>query len=427
MSQVRSLRMTPQLRQAIGMLSCDNRDLAAFLRIQAATNPFLEVAPLQEPPHPPVPRAPGSSGGVALSADGVAAPEGSLIAHVLREIGLAFPEGPDRRTALHFAEALEPTGWLGRPLSAIAADAGVTRDRAEAVLARLQQIEPAGLFARDLAECLRLQALDAGDMTQPLAAVLDHLDFIGRGDLAAMGRATGLSREEIMAALGVLRGYDPKPGARFDAPAPPPAPPDLIARREGGDWTVEIDGSGLPCVRLREDDTGAAVLSENERRLLDSARWLERAVEQRNLTVLRVGAELVRRQGRFLVDGPAHMRPMTRRHLADALGLHESTVSRVTSGLSMATPRGTLSLRSFFSVALPSADNAEGVAAAGVRDAIRALIQAEDPAAPLSDRDIAAHFAGQGITLARRTVAKYREVLGIEGSARRRSRAKDMR
>lgn len=438
--QTRSLAMTNQLRHAIGLLSFGNQALLEHLVTLAEANPNIVVGQslrsaaqrswidlLTVLPAGAKDGAPGrldlsvgrQGGGAADVADlAVSAPPG-LQEHVRIQINLALREPSDRRVAEAFAEALEPSGWISRGPAEIARDCGCAPEQAEAVLARLQQIEPAGLFARSLAECLRLQAIDMDVLTPDFALMLDNLRILARGDLDALAELCGCDLDRMQQMVRVLRGMNPKPGSAFDGTAPPITEPDLIVRRSEGGWLVELNRSNLPAVEVREAPGVGGSPEE-----LREARWLERAVFRRNATTLLIAHAVVSRQGAFLKDGPGQMKPLSFAEVADSTALHQSTVSRVTSGLLVATPRGTLRFRDFFSPALGMTGPEARIATAVVLHDLKTLIAAEDPLRPLRDEDIAVHFQGRGITLARRTVAKYRGLLRIAASSQRQRSAR---
>lgn len=435
-SQRQSMAVNAQLQQAIHLLTMGNTDLAAFIEKQSEENPFMELAPLPRPVADrggalPMSRNQGDDDWDRIGAL-AAEPSPSLYAHVTTEItrlGLARAEST---AAVVFLDALEPSGWLGQPLEMIAERAGLTMDQAESLLRKLQAIEPAGMFARNLAECLRLQAAEKGILTPRFRAILNHLNLLANADLKGLARACGCTLDELKADLRTLRGLNPKPGASFETFITPQRPPDIIVTASAEGWQVDLNRSTLPRVVVRTDEAkevtkrsglagqkAGAYVGER----LSVARWLARAVEHRNQTILKVGAEVVRRQQAFLEKGAAHMRPMILREVADAIGVHESTVSRVTSGMLVATPQGTFPLKSFFSAALGSTSGEDCGSASAVRHRIKQLVQAEPADDPLSDDAIARIVSEEGIVLARRTVAKYREMLGIPSSTERRRRA----
>lgn len=442
LSQRQSMVVSPQLQQAIHLLAMGNTDLAAFIEQQSEENPFVEMTVAQRVA---TDRGPAASVSAARSSgedwDRIGAlaadPGPSLYAHASAEIQRLNLSGTDVDLALAFLDALEPSGWLGQDLEAIAMTARASREQAEALLARLQKIEPAGLFARNLAECLRLQARERGLLTPRFALILDNLPMLALADLKGLTRVCNCTMEELRTDLRALRGLNPKPGAMFETFVQPQRPPDLIISRTEGGWTVDLNRSTLPQVVVRSDEaktlgrSAAGAGRDAERNAagayvgerLAVARWLARAVAHRNQSILKVGAEVVRRQTAFLENGPAHMKPMILREVADAVGVHESTVSRVTTGMLVATPQGTFPLKSFFTAALSSNRGEEAGSAAAVRHRIRQLVQAEDAEAPLSDDDIARTISAEGTILASRTVAKYRDMLGIPSSTARRRRA----
>ncbi len=429
--QRQSLVVTAQLQQAIQLLQMGNSDLQSFIEGQAEENPFLELGlPKSTAPRdlalPSQARVTGDDDWDRigqLAAD----PGPSLYAHAAAEVARLGLSPADQRLAALFLDALEPSGWLGQSVAQIAERGGVDEEHALHLLTRLQRIEPAGLFARNLAECLRLQAAEQGLLTPAFARLLDHLPMLAAADLRGLTRVCGVGMDELKAMLRQIRSLNPKPGAGFDAAPSPQRPPDLIVTRGADGWRVDLNRSTLPTVVVRADaarEVKSPQANAYVAERLAVARWLSRAVEHRNQTTLKVGAEVVRRQADFLQGGLSKMRPMILREVAEAIGVHESTVSRVCTGILIATPQGTFPLKSFFSAALGS-DNADAPgSASAVRHRIQKLVAAENPDDPLSDDSIARIIKDQdGITLARRTVAKYRDQLRIASSVERRRRA----
>ncbi len=315
----------------------------------------------------------------------------------------------EARLAQHLVEALEPTGWLGRGLAAIAAEAGVPLRALEAVLVRLQRLEPAGLFARNLAECLRLQAADEGWLDPVAAGVLERLPQVAAGETARIAQALGVAEEAVLQVVRRLRRLDPKPGARFAPCAAPVREPDLVVTRTAAGWEVALNRSALPSLRIAAGATPAETRA---------AQALVRLLEGRNATLLRVATEILTRQAAALDHGPGALQPMTMAEVAAAVGLAQSTVSRVVAGAAIDTPRGTWWLRALFSQAI----RGQGPSAASLREALGRMVAAENPAEPLTDEALSRALAGAGAPVARRTVAKYRESLGIPPAHRRRRR-----
>lgn len=400
------LKLTTGLQASLAILRLDAMALEKHLEEQAAENPALVLIP--PAPRDWLPRWEGVLGAPRGEMPEVAGPGPSLMAHVLAEIDRRMKAPRERQIALALAEALAPSGWLDRPLAAIAREVGGKVAEVEAVLLRLQEIEPVGLFARDLAECLKLQAQEAGICDRGMKVVLAHLDLLARGETGRIAALAGISEAEVLRRFRRIRTMNPKPGTAFDALAAEPLrEPDLTARRVGDDWQVEMNRSALPEIRVGEGSAEARA----------SARGLERMVVARGETLLRVGAEIMRRQRAALEGGPGQLAPMTMAEVAAALGLHESTVSRVVAGAAIDTPRGVWWLRKLFSTAIGN------VSAAALREALSRQIAAEDRRSPLSDEALSAALsAALGVPVARRTVAKYRTMLGIPVAGRRKAR-----
>lgn len=436
-SQRQSLVVTAQLQRAICLLQMSNTDLQSFIEHEAEENPFLDMQVLKkerlaaERPLPGGVAAKGGNSDFNLLEMRVADRKPSLYAHVSDQLNLLFPDPSARMAAEAFLEALEPSGWLGDDLETLAGRAGLSLAEAEGFLDHLQQVEPAGIFARDLSECLKLQAREKGLLTPEFETLLDNLDKLAAADLKGLSRLCGCDMDTLREMIKRLRGLDPKPGSAFDGAEDGQRSPDLIVQRGDTGWVVDLNRSTLPSVII--DETGAKDLSRGEEATefvadrLSQARWLRRAVEHRNHTTLKVGAEIVRRQAEFLEHGPKCIKPMILKDVANEVGVHESTVSRVTNGAMIATPQGTFPLKSFFSAALDRNDgDAEGEqdSAAAVRHRIQQLVKEEDPKKPLSDDAIAAKITAEGTELARRTVAKYRDMLKIPSSFQRKRNAK---
>lgn len=404
--QTQRMALTTGLLTSIGILRADAASLTRQLEEMAAENPQLVLT--RPPVHDWLPRwkAAFASGGEQPE---LAAAAQSLVAHVLDMVAAMELDPQEARIAEALVAALEPTGWLGRPLAAIARDAGASLAATEAVLQRIQaRAEPSGLFARSLAECLRLQAQDAEELCWVMDGVLAKLELLAKGELDRIARDIGATTAEVRLVVGRLRSYDPKPGARFEVLAAPVREPDLIAEKAASGWTVALNRSALPAV---------SVAAERGRGQAE-AKAMVKMIEGRNSTLLAVAQEVLTRQTAALEEGAAALQPMTMAEVAEALGLHESTVSRVVAGASVDTPRGTWWLRALFTQAAREG----GLSAAALRDRLARLIAAEDRHAPLSDDALAARLADGGTPIARRTVAKYREMLKLPPAHRRRRR-----
>ena len=402
--QTQRLQLNIGLQASIRILRADAAGLTAYLEEQAAENPHLRLDPAPLP-------APGDwlpRWSRAFTRDPVASEQAGagpgMMAHVLAAIDRRMKGVDERAIALALAEALEPSGWLGLPLAGIAAGLQMPVRAVEAVLLRLQEIEPVGLFARDLAECLRLQAQEQGSYDAVMAQVLDNLGLLASGHLAQLAVRIGVAEAEIGLRFRLIRAMNPKPGTEFDTLAVAHArEPDLVAVPvPGGGWEVALNRSSLPALRI----DAAAVGKPGG---LGQARAVLRMVEARNSTLLRVGREVLQRQRAALEAAAGALVPMTMAEIALALDLHESTVSRVVAGTAVDTPHGTWWLRRLFSRGLGPGQ----VAGAALRDRLARLVADEPRGAPLSDAALAAALSIEGAGVARRTVAKYRGILGI--------------
>lgn len=418
-SQRQVMQMGGQMLHSLSILGMSSDDLSDYLTEQAETNPYLNYRP---------PAAFAARGGEAFDAvAAVAADRPSLMAHVARQIELAFDSPSDRILALRFAEALAPTGWLEVELETLALQAGVPLARAEKVLTRLQGFEPAGLFARSLAECLIIQAREADILTWEVEMLLANLDLLADGRTAELAELCDCEPADIPDIAAQIRGLDPKPGLAFDHVPAPVFPPDLIASRGPDGWTVELNRATAPKITVQEDgltDSTADVAARKARRkALAEARALALAIERRGDTLLRTAAVLVARQSAFLESGPARLMPLTLEDVAAELGVHASTVSRAVSGRMIQTQTRALPLRAFFSRPVSSASGVPAVSRDRALGFVEEAVRREDPQKPLSDDAIVALAQRSGLHMARRTVAKYRSTLGLASSYERRRKA----
>jgi RNA polymerase sigma-54 factor len=404
--QTQRLTLSASLAASISVLRADAQGLSRYLEEQAAENPRLVLVP-----HAVSDWTPRWRSALQLAGDQpeAAAPTASLVSHVMALVSRLRLDPRQTVIAAALVEALEPSGWLGRPLAEIARMTGAELDEVAAVLARLQDAaEPTGLFARSLAECLQLQAREAGELDAIMVVVLDRLDLVASGAHDRLAREAGTDLAAVQSRIRKLRGYDPKPGAGFEPLSAPVREPDLLVERTDQGWSVVLNRSSLP---------GLAV-SDAPGKGRAAARALIRMVESRNATLLAVGREILSRQEAALEAGPGALQPMRMAEVAEALGIHESTVSRVVAGTAIDTPRGTWWLRSLFSGALREG----GPSAAALKDRLSRLIAEEDPKAPLGDDALAQALAAGGAAIARRTVAKYRAEIGVPPAHRRRPR-----
>ncbi len=479
--QSQSLVMTPQLRQALKMLQMSTLELGGFLAEQVESNPLIELADGLEPadrpaPAPgersavdaqiakadvsaaeapfetgrenlwesgegagPGPDGPGRGAGGGGSADfetledhgaGALAERPSLADHVRAQLSLARLPRLTRLVAEALAGELDEAGYLRAEDAETAARLGVEPAVAAQARAAIQACEPTGVGARDLAECLALQLAERDRLDPAMAALIDGLDLLVSLSADAMAARCGVGREDFDDMLAELRLLDPRPGLKWGAGSPAPAAPDILVTPDGaGGWRVELNPDALP--KLLIDRSYAARVNPSrsrEARLFlaecaQTASWLKKSLDQRARTMLKVATEIATTQAGFFDRGAAGLRPLTLRAVAETVGLHESTVSRVVANKVMATPRGLFDLRFFFAAGLAAADGGEAVSARAVCDRIRRLVAAEPPGKPLSDDQLVKALRAEGVDIARRTVAKYRESLRIPSSVERRRRA----
>ncbi|WFU47862.1 RNA polymerase factor sigma-54 [Sinorhizobium terangae] len=348
---------------------------------------------------------------------------------LLEQLPLALAAPGDRLIAQHLIDQLDAAGYLNADLAETAASLGTTSDDVMRVLLSLQQFDPPGVFARTLSECLAIQ-LRARDRLDPaMEALIDNLELLARRDFASLKKICGVDEEDLVDMLAEIRKLDPKPGTSFETSVTEAIVPDIIVRSgPDGGWLVELNPDALPRVLVNHDyfaaiSRGTQKNSADQAFLSDclqNANWLTRSLDQRARTIMKVASEIVRQQDAFLVNGVDHLRPLNLRMVADAIKMHESTVSRVTSNKYMLTPRGLFELKYFFTVSIGSAENGDAHSAESVRHRIRTMIQQESAEAVLSDDDIVDLLKRAGVDIARRTVAKYREAMNIPSSVQRR-------
>ncbi|MDR2451266.1 MAG: RNA polymerase factor sigma-54 [Candidatus Accumulibacter sp.] len=450
------LALTPQLQQSIRLLQLSTLDLEQELEKYLLENPLLErddevyspaaselpmVANDEEKKTEEEPATVSGeeeswlgepeSGGYANSSgsfdddDGdfrdVQAAATSLREHLSRQLGLMALPARDRTLVQCLIDALDDDGYLTQSLEDLAeslpAELEIELDELKIALRHLQNFDPTGVGARNAQECLILQlkALLRDDTRDLALSIVDgHLDLLAGRDFAKLKKLVGCDDEQLRQAQILIRGLDPRPGARYAVLDARYITPDVVVRKARGQWTVSINADAYP--RLRINSLYARILSRQRGSglsgQLQEARWLIKNVQQRFDTILRVAQAIVDRQRQFFEHGEVAMRPMVLREIADALGLHESTVSRVTTQKYMATPRGIFELKYFFGSHVAT-EVGGACSATAIRALIKQLVGAENAKKPLSDSQIADLLGQQGIVVARRTIAKYRESLGI--------------
>lgn len=364
--------------------------------------------------------------GVSLEA--IAAAKVTLRDHVGEQIAFTIRDPVDLHIASELADTLDESGYMRGDCAEIADRLGVDEARIKTVLKHCQGFDPAGLFARDLSECLAIQMADRDRLDPAMSALIDNLDLLAKRDFAALKRICGVDEEDLIDMLDEVRALDPKPGTAFTSATAAEIIPDVsVTAAADGSWAVELNAETLPRVLIDQNyynqvskTAGTDADREFLSGCLQDANWLTRSLDQRARTILKVATEIVRRQDAFLLHGITHLKPMTLKAVADSIKMHESTVSRVTANKFMATPRGVYELRSFFSAAISASDDGEAHSSEAVRHKIRELIEAESPDRVLSDDAIVDILGKANIDIARRTVAKYREAMSIPSSVLRR-------
>ena len=442
-SQTQRLSLTPQLRQAISLLQMSNAELADHIAEEVEKNPLLELVEPEQPDDIPAPSpevAPRDNTESLAQISSTVSYENSesfdpfeyiedekTLRDLLREQIHISDRNLARATiALILIDELDERGWLLAPLFEIADRLGVPQAAVEEALKTLQTCDPVGIGARDLQECLEIQLKDAGNFTPLMQKLTANLDVLGDNNLPKLEALTGVTRSELDDAITTLRQLNPRPASDFDNGFVQIAIPDVaVSPNPVGGWSVELNTDALPKALVNEryfsevskDDSNASEFVTEYRA---NARFLVKAMDQRAKTILRVATVIVRHQNRFFGEGVDGLRPLTLASVAKELDIHESTVSRVTSGKYLYCQRGTFELRFFFVQGIGRNDGGSDIAAPVVREQIRKLVAEEHPDNVLSDEKIAKILQEDGVDVARRTVAKYREAMGILSSSRRR-------
>jgi RNA polymerase sigma-54 factor len=370
----------------------------------------------------------GASGDEDYNLEAFVAAEQTLADHLAQQLAVAFAAPAQRMIGQYLIDLVDDAGYLPPDLGQAAERLGATSDDVEAVLAALQKFDPPGICARNLSECLAIQLRELDRYDPAMQAFVGHLDLLAKRDFASLRKLCGVDEEDLADMIAEIRRLDPKPGLRFGTTRTLTVVPDVYVRpRQDGGWQVELNSDTLPRVLVNQvyySELSKTVRKNEEKSYfsdcLQNATWLVRALDQRARTILKVATEIVRQQDGFFTHGVAHLRPLNLKAVADAIQMHESTVSRVTANKYMATNRGTFELKYFFTASIASADGGEAHSAEAVRHHIRRLIDAENPAVILSDDTIVERLREAGIEIARRTVAKYREAMRIPSSVQRR-------
>ncbi len=379
----------------------------------------------------------GGSGepGESVDFDAFSGPSATLRDVLDEQAAAAFHDPVERGIARFLIDQIDDAGYLGSDVVDDLADRLETApERVEAVLWFIHHFDPVGCGARSLRECLTAQAREANRADPAMLALLAHLDLLARGDMATLRRLCGVDHDDLADMIRELRGYNPKPGLRYGGSDAQSVIADIFVHRaRGGGWTVELNAATLPRVLIDRSyhatlaaaaPTGSTAAAKSARAFLSdamtNATWLIRALDQRARTIVKVATELVKQQEAFFDAGIEHLKPLTLRAIAEAIEMHESTVSRVTSNKYLQCERGLFELKYFFTSGIASNDGGDASSALAVKDRIARLIAVEPAAVPLSDDKLVDLLQGEGFDIARRTVAKYREALGLGSSVARR-------
>jgi RNA polymerase sigma-54 factor len=370
----------------------------------------------------------GASNDEDYNLEAFVAAEVTLSDHLAEQMAVAITSPAQRMIGQYLIDLVDEAGYLPADLGQAAERLGASDEAVEQVLAVLQKFDPPGVCARNLSECLAIQLRELNRYDPAMQALVENLDLLAKRDVASLRKLCGVDDEDITDMIGEIRRLDPKPALKFGAPRTQTVVPDVYVRPgPDGGWHVELNSDTLPKVLVNQ--TYYTELSKTIRKdgdksyftdCLQNATWLVRALDQRARTILKVATEIVRQQDGFFTHGVAHLRPLNLKAVADAIQMHESTVSRVTANKYMATNRGVFELKYFFTASIASADGGEAHSAEAVRHHIKQLIDAESPTAILSDDTIVERLRDSGIDIARRTVAKYREAMRIPSSVQRR-------
>lgn len=476
--QTTSLVMTPQLQQAIKLLQLSNIELAAFVEEQLESNPLLERGTGDENRREEVAIAKealeefremsmdapslaersldmpsevvheqSSVADVGGSVDWSKAGSGgsfsgnpeynvienteaekTLHEHLHEQLLVDIKDPKERLIATYLVEHIDDNGYLRLTIEEAAMRLGVSENRVLSVLTHVQSLDPMGVGARDLQECLTLQLREKGQLDDPMLALLNNLPLLAKHDISKLSKLCGLTKDELFEKITLLKSLSPKPGLAFGGSMAAGIEPDVIvAETPQGGWAVELNSDTLPRVLVNNryfaqvcgpnaDDATKTFMSECQQ----TASWLVKSLDQRARTILKVATEIVKQQDMFFAYGVDHMRPLNLKTVADAIEMHESTVSRVTSNKYMNTPRGIFEFKYFFTAGIASLDGGEAISAEAVRHKIKILIAEETEKSVKSDDKLVQMLRAQGIDIARRTVAKYRESLGIPSSVERR-------
>ncbi len=470
-----NLVMTPQLQQAIKLLQLNNLELGDYIEEELAKNPLLEkdesggaspdnpdtIESEPEQPAPPDSDAMQTefddawTGGEAAESDfdagavqygaggntsfeetdsafdSMATREKTLREHLLDQLHIEFEDGRDRMLGTLLIDMLDESGYLRERVDVLQERLACSEERLQKLLTTLKGFDPTGVFASSLEECLSLQLAEQDRLDAPMRALLDNLSLLADHDVKKLGQICGVNETYLADMIAEIRALNPRPTSEFDHFVVQTVVPDVLMKalpkHMGGGWRVELNNETLPRVlvnnRYYAEISGAAKDKKDKTYIesqMSSANWLVRALDQRAQTILKVAGEIIEEQNGFFLYGIEFLRPMTLRDIAERVDMHESTVSRVTNNKYIGTPRGLFELKYFFTSSIGGGDGGASHSSESVKARIKTLIDAEDPKKILSDDTLAEILQKEGMDIARRTVAKYREALHIPSSVRRR-------
>ncbi len=441
-----SIVMTPQLRQAIKLLQFSNLELSSYIDEEIEKNPFLERKEIHNTPdlvknssikedyetdHRWEQTSKNKNTGfkydeISNIEDRIPEAKKNLRSHLMDQILLEIPKGEERKIAILLLDLIEPTGWINLDIKNFSEKNNIIPEFTKSILKKLQKLEPTGVFARNLGECLRIQLNEKRLINKANFKLTENLELLAKGEIKKLCKITGLTEQNLSKEINSIKKLNPKPAEEFSDYNFRIDPPDVMISNTDKGWKVELNKSTLPTLYIQEDFADMVKKDnkkENEKKFVNesvnSARWLLRAIEQRNSTTLKIAVEILKQQKQFFKNGPGHLKPLVLRDVAKSVNMHESTVSRVTRSKLLQTPWGIFQMKDFFSSSVGENNQDEAHAAKTVRTLLKDLIANEKDARPYSDEQISKLFKDKGVNVARRTVAKYREMLNIPSSAER--------
>ena len=465
LKQSQSLVMTPQLQQAIKLLQLNNLELSNLINKELEENPFLENESSEELNEVSNDKTEDLSESFSSGESIADEPKndyenrwdtdsfqtyenknsnydsfdpGSVLEQTLSEkislksilksqAQLEFSDDREKKISELLIDYIEPSGWLLQSIEELESFSGYEKEQIKSVLFRMQKFEPSGVFARNLKECLILQMENEEIMTEKNKILIENLEMLGEGNLKELQKLCSMKEEELKESIKKIRLLNPKPGLKYSDESIDLLSPDVIVTKNKKDWSVELNNSTLPKITVNQEyvnEIESLKCSDNDKKFIseniNSAKWLLKAIEQRNITTLKISSEIVNQQKEFFEKGKKFLKPMILKDVAKKIDMHESTVSRVTSNKLILTPRGIYEMKIFFSASINSVTEGESHSAASVRESLKKLISCEPMNNPLSDEALVSKLQHEGINLAGRTVAKYRELLNILSSSIRR-------